>query len=95
MIAPTPSILDTLGWTRHLTGDDRGAALVLERAVAGEPDNAEILLHAAIVHAALDDKARAKTELDKAISLNPAMNDRADVKSLRAKVGGGTKSQGA
>jgi uncharacterized protein (TIGR03790 family) len=92
-LSTAANVLDTLGWTRHLTGDDRGAAMALEHAVAAAPDDVDILVHSAIVHAALDNKARAKSELDKAESLNPEVKNRPEVKDLHVRIGGTPLSQ--
>jgi Tfp pilus assembly protein PilF len=83
------NILDTLGWVRHLLGQDQLAAPVLERAASARGASGEILLHAAIVQMAIDNLPRAKTELDAAVKLDPKLAERQDAKVLRAKVGGG------
>jgi uncharacterized protein (TIGR03790 family) len=88
-LAKTPAVADTLGWVRHLLGDDRGAAPLLERAVAAAPVNADVLLHAAIVHEALGDKPKAASEMDAAVKLNPAIASREDAKALRSRIGAG------
>jgi len=82
----SPTIADTLGWIQHLLGEDRLAAPLVEKAAIAIPDNAEILMHAAFVHAALLDKARAVKELDAAVKLDPKLADRADVKALRERI---------
>lgn len=83
-IAPAPPILDTLGWTYHLLGqDDRGIGY-LERALTEAADNVDILLHAAIVHAALNYRITARAELASALKLDPTLAERADVKALQA-----------
>jgi uncharacterized protein (TIGR03790 family) len=89
-LAPAPVVTDTLGWVEHLLGDDSSAQPLLERASAGRPGDAEILFHVAVVHAALGSKAKAKEELDAAEKLDPQLAARADVKALRALVGGQT-----
>jgi uncharacterized protein (TIGR03790 family) len=85
-LAAIPVIADTLGWIQHLLGDDPAAAALVERAAAGEPTNAEILVHAAFVHAALNNLARARQELDAAEKLDPHLADRADIKTLRERL---------
>jgi len=87
-LSPTPVVGDTLGWVDHLLGDDYAAQSLLERAAAGSPGTSEILFHAAVVNAALGQKARAKQELDSAEKLDPQLSSRADAKALRALVGG-------
>lgn len=88
-ISSAPDTADTVGWIHHLLGDDRSAAPLLERATAGAPDNAEILLHAAVVHMGLNDPVRAKAELDAAEKQDPRLADRAEAKALREKLKGG------
>ncbi len=85
-LAPGPAVADTLGWIHHLLGDDRSAMPLLEQAVAGAADNSEILLHSALIHAALNVKAKARTELDAAEKLNPALAEQAEVKALRERI---------
>lgn len=81
-----PTITDTLGWVQHLLGDDKGAAPVLERALAGAPENVEILIHAATTHAALGDFVKARAELGSAARLDSKVEERADVKALRDRI---------
>ena len=54
---------DTLAWVRHLLGDNRTAAPMLEQAAASS-GSVTIILHSAIVHTALNDVVRATRELD-------------------------------
>jgi uncharacterized protein (TIGR03790 family) len=84
----SPVIADTLGWIHHLLGDDRAALPLVDRAVAALRDNVDILVHAAIVHGALNDFARAKAELDAADRLDLTVKDRPEVKALRARIKG-------
>lgn len=83
-----PEVQDTLGWIHHLLGDDRTAARHLETAVAAAPDDAEILLHAAIVHAALGQLPAARRELEAALKLDETLGARPDVAALRERIGG-------
>jgi len=85
-LAPHPIIADTLGWVQHLLGDDKSAAVLIEKAVTGAPTHPDILIHAATVHLALGDAARAKSELDAAEKASPTVKDRDDYKALRAKI---------
>jgi uncharacterized protein (TIGR03790 family) len=82
-VAPEPLVLDTLAWIRHLLGDDVIAAPLVERALAGAGDNVDVLVHAATIHAALRNFARASAELAKAEQLNPEISQRADIRALR------------
>jgi uncharacterized protein (TIGR03790 family) len=85
-LAQSPETADTLGWIHHLLGDDAAAAPLLEKAVAEAPDSVDILVHAAIVHAALNNPARARLELQKAGKLDPRIDERPDVRALRARL---------
>lgn len=79
-------IADTLAWIHHLLGHDERAGQLLTDAVSQGPPNAEILVHAAIVHAALGRNETASQELEKALQLDGELASRADVKELRARL---------
>jgi tetratricopeptide (TPR) repeat protein len=81
--SPIPIVLDTLGWVHHLLGDDATALPFIDRAVPNGGDNVDILLHAAVIHAATGDTERAGKELDAAEKLNRSIADRAEIKELR------------
>ena len=85
-LTKSPVIADTLGWIHHLLGDNLAALPLVDRAVAAIRDNVDILVHAAIVHGALDDLTRAKAELDAAEKLDPKVKERPDVMALRARI---------
>jgi uncharacterized protein (TIGR03790 family) len=85
-LSPIPLVADTLGWIHHLLGDDASAAPLVERALAGAPNNPDVLVHAAFVHADLNETARATKELDAAEKLNPSLSQRADIKTLRERL---------
>lgn len=58
-----PSVMDTVGWTRHRLGNDEGAEQALEAAVQASGSieaNPTISLHLAIVRASLGKKDRAQ-----------------------------------
>jgi uncharacterized protein (TIGR03790 family) len=84
--AKSAAIADTLGWIRHLLGDNRGALAPLEAAVKAAPLNAELLTHLAIVHEALGDPAKARAAIDTAAKSDPKIEQRDDVKALRRKL---------
>ncbi|HUF48668.1 MAG TPA: TIGR03790 family protein [Vicinamibacterales bacterium] len=87
--SPIATVADTLAWVHHLLGDHRAAKPLIERAAATAPNVAEIQLHAAFIHAALGELARARVELAAALKLDAALAERDDVKGLREKLGGG------
>ncbi len=85
-VLPQPVVGDTLAWIQHLLGDDRTALPLVERAAAAIPDNTDVLFHAATIHAALNDFAKAKKDLDALLKADPKAADRPDVKALRDKI---------
>src|SRR5262249_13557365 len=85
-LARDTTIADTLAWIHHLLGDEQLALPLINEALAGTKDNAEILMHAAFIHPALGNKTKALSDLDPAVKLDPKLNDRADVKALREKL---------
>jgi Tfp pilus assembly protein PilF len=86
-LSPTPVVADTLGWIHHLLGNDAAAAPLLERATHGLPASVEVLVHAAVVHAALQNPRQARSELDAATKLDPRVDSRPEVSALRARLG--------
>jgi uncharacterized protein (TIGR03790 family) len=87
-IASGPALADTLGWIHHLLGEDQVAAPLIEQAAGSPHVSADMLVHAALVHGAVNDLEKAKTELDAAAKLDPTIEDRDEVKALRAKIKG-------
>ncbi len=86
-LAPTlGSVLDTLGWIEHLLGDNMTAAKRLAEAIQRSPSHPDIRLHAAIVYAAIGDRARAETELKEALRLNPSLLETEEVRQLSARL---------
>jgi uncharacterized protein (TIGR03790 family) len=85
-LSPTPLVMDTLAWIHHLLGDNKSAAPLIARALAGAPGNVEVLLHAAFVHEALGDTNRAAQELDAAVKLEPGVLRRPLVAVLRERL---------
>ena len=84
VLAPkTPNIVDTLGWTYHLLGDNDAAEPLLLGAAKAAPKSPEILLHAATVLAAKGNRSRAVQLLDGAIATSPELARRQDVRELR------------
>ena len=85
-LSKAPFIVDTLAWIHHLLGDDRTAAPLIERAAAASPASAPIMLHAAFIHAALNDTAKARADLAAAIKIDPRVAEDAEVKALRSRL---------
>ena len=82
-VSPLPAVLDTVGWIYHQLGEDSAGITYVEQALAGARANVDILIHAAVMHAALNNKARARNELETALKIDPKAADRADVKALQ------------
>ena len=85
---PEPFVADTLGWIHHLLGDDRTAAPQAARKGSGRlsPRTSTPLVHAAAIHAGLNDLVKARKDLDAAVKADPKAADRPDVKTLRDKI---------
>lgn len=83
----SPPILDTLAWTQHLLGKNAAALETIRRARAIPVDDAMIVFHSAVIHAAANDKARAAAELAEALKLDPDLAKRDDVKKLQEQLG--------
>jgi Flp pilus assembly protein TadD len=81
-----PTIVDTLAWTEHLLGNDGRAATLLQEAMRGAPENADIQLHAAFVAAAQGSRDTAETRLREALRLNPVLQQREDVQALQSRL---------
>ena len=85
---------DTLGWVLHLTGDQAAAAALFSDIVRTPVKDAEVLLHAATVFAAVGRPDQAARELARAVALDAKLDKREDVKTLRARLARET-SEGA
>jgi len=81
--SPLPVVLDTLAWVHHLLGDDATALPFIDRALPNSGANLEVLVHAAVIHAATGDRERAIKELEAAEKLDRNVGDRAEIKELR------------
>jgi len=83
-LAPnSPNISDTLGWIHHLLGDDKTAEPLVVAAVKGAPNNAEILLHAAIVFGANGKFREATQLLNRARSIDKTLDQRLEARTLQ------------
>jgi uncharacterized protein (TIGR03790 family) len=86
-LAPQSAIvLDTWGWIEHLLGNDAEATKILAAAIKRDPQLAEMWLHAAIVSAALGDRAKAENELKEALRLDPTLEQRDETRRLRERL---------
>jgi tetratricopeptide (TPR) repeat protein len=66
-----PNTADTLGWAYYKGASFSQAASMFEDAVKKDPANATYHYHLGLAYQKLNDSARAKTELQKAISVDP------------------------
>jgi Tfp pilus assembly protein PilF len=66
-----PNSADTLGWAYYKTGAYAAAAPLFETAVKAVPDNQTYRYHLGLAYGKLKNIARAKAELEKAISVDP------------------------
>jgi uncharacterized protein (TIGR03790 family) len=90
-LAKTPPLLDTLAWIQHLLKRDTEAAASMRLARSTNFVDADVLWHAAVIYAAVNDLPRAATELSLALKLKPDLADREDVKKLRQQLPGAGK----
>ena len=70
---------DTLGWAYYTRGAYRSAATQLEEAVKVVPQDGSYHYHLGLTCAKLGDKTRARSELGRAVDLNPAYAHAPDV----------------
>ncbi len=81
-----PALLDTLAWVQHLVGKDAEAVGTIRLVDVTRLQNSELLWHAAVIDAAVNDLPRAAAELDLALKITPALAERDDIKKLRARI---------
>jgi uncharacterized protein (TIGR03790 family) len=81
-----PSLIDTLAWVVHLTGDNRRAKALYADALQAGPQIATIHFHAAVVHADSGDKEAAEKELARTLELNPRLAGDEEVQQLRKRL---------
>jgi uncharacterized protein (TIGR03790 family) len=86
-----PALLDTLAWIQHLIGRNKEADATMRRSRALGGQDPDILWHAAVIFAAVNDMPRASAELTLALKLNPALAERDEVKNLRQQLPAGGK----
>jgi uncharacterized protein (TIGR03790 family) len=86
LAAQNARVLDTWAWIEHLLGNDAEAAKILAAAIKRDPQLADAWLHAAVVSAALGDRAKAESELKEALRLDPTLEQRDETKRLRERI---------
>ena len=72
-----PEINDTLGWVYYKKGLWSLAVGPLEEGAKQRPDHPEILYHLGMTYAKLDQKAKSREALERALKLNPRLSEAA------------------
>ena len=80
------NIADTLGWIYHLAGQNDKAVKLLEEAARSASQNAEMHLHFAIVSEATGNKLAAQISLQRALEIDPKLEQKEEVKQLQSKL---------
>jgi hypothetical protein len=86
-----PDAFDTLAWVQHLLGREAEAAHTMREARAAGGESPEILWHAVVIYAAINDVSHAVTELNAAVSSDQNLVNRADVQKLRRELSAGSR----
>jgi tetratricopeptide (TPR) repeat protein len=81
-------VADTLGWITHLLGDDAAALPLIEGARKGDPVNADIALHLAVLYAATGRTQDAAKALQAAKALDPSVDQRQEYQAALKRIGG-------
>lgn len=79
-------VADTVGWIKHLMGDDAGAIKLLVPASKGLRSNADVQLHAAVVYAAVGRIDDAAAALKAAEAADPAVKNRTEYREVQQKI---------
>jgi uncharacterized protein (TIGR03790 family) len=82
-VIKAPQFYDTLAWIQHLLKQDAEAAASIRIARSTNSMDPDLLWHAAVIYAAVNDVPRAIAELTLALKVKPDLADRDDVKKLR------------
>jgi tetratricopeptide (TPR) repeat protein len=88
LLAPRNALIaDTVGWIKHLLGDNAGAVNLLEPVAKALPRNAEVQLHAAAVFAGLGRVQDAAAALKAAVAADPKVTERPEYQEVQKKIG--------
>jgi uncharacterized protein (TIGR03790 family) len=79
-------IADTLGWTHHLLGNQAEAEQYLGEAVRDAPGSPDVQLHIALFEASRGRLKDSSAALERALTLDPGMAGRPEVKDLKTKL---------
>ncbi len=81
-----PAVSHTLGWVYHLVGQNDKAVKLLEQAARSAVKNSEIHLHFAIVSFETGNTLAAQVALERALEIDPKLEENAEIKELREKL---------
>jgi predicted Zn-dependent protease len=79
-----PLLLDTLGWVQLQLGNVDDAITLMERAVRADPDEVALRYHLGRAYLARGDRAKAKAELEKAVTPGASYRGIEDAKQALA-----------
>ncbi|MCU1383996.1 MAG: putative system TPR-repeat lipoprotein [Acidobacteria bacterium] len=86
IVKDNPLFLDTLAWIQHLLKRDPEAVVTMRRARSGGSQNPELLWHAAVIYAAVNDLPQAAAELNLALKVKPDLAELDEVKRVRQRL---------
>jgi tetratricopeptide (TPR) repeat protein len=90
-VVKTVAFYDTLAWIQHLLKQDTEAAASIRIARSTNSQDPDVLWHAAMIYAAVNDLPHAASELNLALKVKPDLAERDDVKKLRQQLAAGGK----
>ena len=82
-VIKAPQFYDTLAWIQHLLKQDTEAARNIRIARSTNSMDPDLLWHAAVIYAAVNDRSARHRRTDLALKVKPELADRDDVKKLR------------
>jgi Flp pilus assembly protein TadD len=83
-----PNSADTLGWAYYHNGSFSAAVPLLEEAVKKAPSNSAYLYHLGLAYAKLKDTDRARSQFERAISIDPKSSIAERARSALSQVAG-------
>jgi tetratricopeptide (TPR) repeat protein len=81
-----PNVADTLAWAYYKKGSYKLTIDLVEEALKKTPDEASFHYHLGLAYQKLDEKANAKTHLQRALQMNPAFDHAAEARSALAEL---------
>jgi Flp pilus assembly protein TadD len=83
----SPYTADTLGWAYYQEGTYRLAVDLLQEATKQVPSNANYHYHLGMAYSKINDRAKAKTELERALQLNPNLAQAPEARRVLQELG--------